>query len=199
MNKSGKAIISNSKISIQDMTLIALFTALIAVGAFIRIPTPFIPITFQVFFVLLGALLLGPKLGAYSAILYMILGLIGVPIFAQGGGFGYIFIPTFGYIIGFCVGAYVVGKMAQSYKNPSLRQLMLANIGGILVIYIFGVLYFYIISNFVINVPIGVGPLLVYCFAMVIPGDLITALLAAVITKRLRPIIRKTLNRVETI
>lgn len=195
MNKSLKATTSNSKISIQDMTLIALFTALIAVGAFIRIPTPLIPITFQVFFVLLGALLLGPKLGAYSAILYMSLGLIGVPIFAEGGGFGYIFRPSFGYIIGFCVGAYVAGKIAQRYRNPNIKEWMVANIAGILVIYAFGVVYFYMISNFVINIPIGIGPLFLYCFVMVIPGDLITAVLAAIIAKRLRPVVKRTLER----
>ena len=185
---------TSNKISIQDMTLIALFTALIAVGAFIRIPTPFIPITFQVFFVLLGALLLGPKLGTYSAILYMILGLVGVPIFAEGGGFGYIFRPSFGYIIGFCLGAYVAGKALESYKNPSIKQLMVANLLGILVIYVCGVLYFYIISNFVINIPIGVGPLFLYCFVMVIPGDLITAVLASIIAKRLRPVVKRMLK-----
>jgi biotin transport system substrate-specific component len=177
------------------MTLIALFTALIAVGAFIRIPTPFIPITFQVFFVLLGALLLGPRLGAYSAILYMILGLVGVPIFAEGGGFGYIFRPSFGYIIGFCVGAYVAAKVLENYKNPSIKQLMVSNLAGILVIYVFGVVYFYIISNYVINIPIGIGPLFLYCFVMVIPGDLITAVLASIIAKRLRPVIKKTLKQ----
>jgi len=194
MGKSLNTTMSKNKISIQDMTLIALFTALIAVGAFIRIPTPFIPITFQVFFVLLSALLLGPKLGAYSAILYMILGLVGVPIFAEGGGFGYIFRPTFGYIIGFCLGAYVAGKIAQRYKNPNFKQWMMANLAGILVIYVFGVVYFYIISNFVINIPIGVGPLFLYCFVMVIPGDIITAVLASIIAKRLRPVVKRTLK-----
>jgi biotin transport system substrate-specific component len=117
-----------------------------------------------------------------------------VPIFAQGGGFGYIFIPTFGYIIGFCVGAYIAGNIVQRYKSPSMKQWMLANIAGILVIYAFGVVYFYIISNFVINIPIGVGPLFLYCFVMVIPGDLVTAVLAAIIAKRLRPVIRRTLK-----
>jgi biotin transport system substrate-specific component len=194
MNKSLNTTMNKNRISIQDMTLIALFTALIAVGAFIRIPTPFIPITFQVFFVLLAALLLGPKLGAYSGILYMVLGLVGVPIFAEGGGMGYIFRPTFGYIIGFCVGAYVAGKIAERYKNPNFKQWMMANLAGILVIYVFGVVYFYIISNFVINIPIGVGPLFLYCFVMVIPGDIITAVLASIIAKRLRPVVKRSLK-----
>ena len=194
MNKSLNTTMNKNRISIQDMTLIALFTALIAVGAFIRIPTPFIPITFQVFFVLLAALLLGPKLGAYSGILYMVLGLVGVPIFAEGGGMGYIFRPTFGYIIGFCVGAYVAGKIAERYKNPNFKQWMMANLAGILVIYVFGVVSFYIISNFVINIPIGVGPLFLYCFVMVLPGDIITAVLASIIAKRLRPVVKRSLK-----
>lgn len=194
MDRSLSMTMKNNRISIQEMTLIALFTALIAVGAFIRIPTPFIPITFQVFFVLLASLILGPKLGAYSAILYMALGLVGVPIFAEGGGFAYIFRPTFGYIIGFCVGAYVAATIVQKFKNPNFKQLMLGNLGGILVIYAFGVTYFYIISNFVINVPIGIGPLMIYCFIMVVPGDIITAVLAAIIAKRLKPAIKRTVK-----
>jgi biotin transport system substrate-specific component len=72
---------------------------------------------------------------------------------------------------------------------------MVANLLGILVIYVCGVLYFYVISNYVINIPIGVGPLFLYCFVMVIPGDLITAVLASIIAKRLRPVLSKMLKQ----
>ncbi|HPD90629.1 MAG TPA: biotin transporter BioY [Bacillota bacterium] len=181
-------------IGIQGITLIPLFTALITVGAYVRIPTPLVPITFQVFFVVLAGLLLGPRFGAYSALLYLLLGLFGVPVFTEGGGFGYIFRPTFGYIIGFFFGAYATGKIAWSaVPNPkaSFQRLLLAVGIGVLIIYIIGAAYFYVISNYVIHIPIGVGALFLYCFAMVIPGDAITGVLAAILAKRLMPVIGK--------
>lgn len=181
--------------SIQGITLIPLFTALITVGAYVRIPTPLIPITFQVFFVVLAGLLLGPRWGAYSAVLYLLLGLFGVPVFTEGAGFGYIFRPTFGYIIGFCFGAYATGRIAwsgQSNHKVSFKRLLVAVGIGVLIIYIMGAIYFYVISNYVIHIPIGIGALFLYCFAMVIPGDAITGVLAAILAKRLMPVIRKT-------
>lgn len=181
-------------VGIHGITLIPLFTALITVGAYVRIPTPLVPITFQVFFVVLAGLLLGPRFGAYSALLYLLLGLFGVPVFTEGGGFGYIFRPTFGYIIGFCFGAYATGKIAWSAvpnHKASFNRLLLAVGIGVLIIYIIGAAYFYVISNYVIHIPIGVGALFLYCFAMVIPGDAITGVLAAILAKRLMPVIGK--------
>ena len=64
----------------------SLFTALIAVGAFIKIPIPVVPFTLQFLFTTLAGLLLGSKMGAVSVIAYMVLGLVGLPIFSEGGG-----------------------------------------------------------------------------------------------------------------
>ncbi|MCB5624660.1 biotin transporter BioY, partial [Bifidobacterium animalis] len=63
--------------------------------------------TLQFFFVLLAGILLGPKLGALAVLLYVVIGLLGLPIFAAGGGLAYIVRPSFGYLIGFIAGAYV--------------------------------------------------------------------------------------------
>ena len=81
----------------RNMVLCAMFTVLVAIGAFIRVPVPFVPFTLQVLFTTLAGLILGPKLGAMSVTLYVALGLLGLPIFASGGGIGYVFQPTFGY------------------------------------------------------------------------------------------------------
>ena len=81
-----------------------LFTALIAVGAFIKIPIPVVPFTLQYLFTMLAGLLLGSRLGTVSVLSYMLLGLAGLPIFSEGGGLWYVFKPSFGYIIGFAVG-----------------------------------------------------------------------------------------------
>ena len=79
-----------------SLLLCALFTALVAMGAFIRIPTPLVPLTLQLWCTTMAGMLLGPKLGAISVLVYVLLGLIGVPVFTMGGGIGYIFQPTFG-------------------------------------------------------------------------------------------------------
>lgn len=70
----------------KNLMYCSLFTALIAVGAFIKIPIPVVPFTLQFLFTTLAGLLLGSKMGAVSVIAYMVLGLVGLPIFSEGGG-----------------------------------------------------------------------------------------------------------------
>ena len=94
-----------------NLTYTAMFTTLIAAGAFIKIPVPVVPFTLQFLFTMRAGLLLGGKGGALSVALYMILGLAGLPIFAEGGGLWYLLKPSFGYIIGFCLASYVTGNM----------------------------------------------------------------------------------------
>ena len=74
----------------------SLFTALIAVGAFIKIPVPVVPFTLQYLFTMLAGLLLGSRKGTLSVVAYMLLGLAGLPIFSEGGGFWYVLKPSFG-------------------------------------------------------------------------------------------------------
>jgi len=97
----------------RDLILVALFAALTAVGAFIKIPIPYVPFTLQYFFCALAGIILGSKLGALSQIIYVAVGLVGAPVFTDGGGITYIFKPTFGYLIGFIVAAYVIGKIRE--------------------------------------------------------------------------------------
>ena len=77
------------KITTKDMIMCALFTALIAVGAFIKVPVPVVPFTLQFLFTMLAGLIMGGRLGAISVGLYAVLGLVGLPIFAEGGGIWY--------------------------------------------------------------------------------------------------------------
>ena len=123
------------KIITRDLILCGLFTALIIVGAFIKIPVPVVPFTLQFLFTMLAGLLLGGKLGAISVSVYIILGLMGIPVFAQGGGVGYVLMPTFGYLIGFAIGAYVTGKIANKVYNPSYKRLFAANFIGLFIVY----------------------------------------------------------------
>lgn len=184
------------KMTIQKMALCALFTALICVGAFIRIPFFPIPFTLQTMFVLLAGLMLGGRLGATSAALYMVLGLIGIPVFTGGGGFGYVLKPTFGYIIGFCFAAYAVGKIThRNGVRISFRQMIIAVLVGTGIIYIFGIGYYYIVANFFINKPIGVAVLITQFFLMTLPGDIIKFICACLIASRVNPHIRQFVTK----
>lgn len=174
-----------------SMVLCALFAALIAVGAFIKIPVPYLPFTLQTFFVMLAGMLLGAKLGALSALIYLVLGLVGLPIFTEGGGIGYLLKPSFGYIIGFVVGAYLTGLIANKVKQPSYLRLAAAGFAGLGAVYAIGVVYFYMIKTLYLGTGIGVWTLLLYCFIVFIPGDTALCLLASLLSKRLIPHLKR--------
>ncbi len=174
----------------RNLILCALFVALIAVGAFIRIPVPVVPFTLQFLFTMLAGLLLGPRLGAASVGIYIVLGLVGLPVFAEGGGFSYIFKPSFGYIIGFAVAAYVTGAIANRVARPGYKRLLAANFLGLFIVYAFGMVYYYLISDLYLGTPIGLWPLFLYCFILAVPGDILLCVLGAILGKRLIPIIK---------
>ena len=109
--------------SVKNLVLCALFAALITIGTYIKIPTPLLPLTFQTLFVVLAGLVLGKKYGALSVCVYVIAGLIGLPVFT-----GSALNPTFGYIIGFIPGAWLAfyhrgtGRHSRDlcFRNPVL-------------------------------------------------------------------------------
>lgn len=169
----------------------ALFTALIAAGAFIKVPVPIVPFTLQFLFTTLAGVLLGGRYGGLSVLCYVLLGLIGLPIFAGGGGIGYVLQPTFGYLIGFAVGAFVTGNIANAVAAPSLKRLIAANFVGLLIVYAFGMAYYWLIYKFYIGTGIGLWTLFLYCFLLAVPGDIVLCFLAAYLGKRLAPIVEK--------
>lgn len=182
-------VIPASRYSVRQWIYVSLFCALIAVGAFIRIPVPVVPFTLQLLFTMLAGLLLGPKLGMLSVGLYIFLGLIGLPIFAEGGGIWYILKPSFGYLIGFAAGSYLTGKLSSN-PQASFNQLLLANLAGLVVVYAFGLVYFYLMKNVVLGSPIGLWSLFVYGFILAVPGDIALCFLGASLAKRIRPLWR---------
>lgn len=176
---------------IRNLILCAMFVALIAAGAFIRIPVPVVPFTLQLLFTMMAGLLLGGKLGAVSVCIYIAMGLLGLPVFAEGGGFAYVLKPSFGYIIGFAVASYVTGVIANKVPNPGYKRLLAANFIGLGIVYLFGMVYYYLMSNFYLGDPIGLWPLFLYCFILAVPGDIVLCVLGAFLGKRLIPIMKK--------
>lgn len=111
------------KFTTRDLILCALFTALSAIGAFIRIPVPLVPFTLQITFTTLAGLLLGSKKGAISVAVYVLMGLIGIPVFTQGGGFSYVLKPSFGFLVAFIIGAFV----NRAYCRKETKSVILEN------------------------------------------------------------------------
>ena len=176
------------KISTQDMVLCGVFTTLIAIGAFIKVPVPVVPFTLQFLFTMLAGLLLGGRKGALSVGVYILLGLVGLPIFAEGGGFWYILKPSFGYLLGFMLAAYVTGRMVERKGRLSTGWVMAVNFLGLFIVYAAGMIYYYVICNYVIDTPIALGPLFLYCFVLAVPGDICLCILAAILTVRVKPV-----------
>lgn len=170
----------------RDLILFALFTALIAIGAFIRIPIPFCPFTLQLLFTTLAGLILGSRRGAASVAVYVLLGLVGLPVFTSGGGPSYIFQPTFGYLLGFIAGAWLTGQIAHRKPVPTLSRLLAADFAGLLVVYTCGMAYLALINNVYLGTPISWWALFVYCFVLPIPGDIFLCIVAAFLAHRIR-------------
>lgn len=133
------------------MTEISMFAVLMAVGARIMIPLPVIPCTLQSLVCLLSGFALGPRKGTSSQLLYILMGLVGIPVFTATAGPAAIFMPSFGYLIGFACCAWICGKAAEYAKERgkgSFCFYFAAGLLGIAVVYVIGVAYLYVILNF---------------------------------------------------
>lgn len=181
-----------NKMTIYQLTVTAVFTALIIVGAFIKIPFPVVPITLQTLFVLMAGMLIGARYSAVSVGLYLFLGLVGLPVFTKGGGPGYVFQPTFGFLIGFLIAAIVVGVVVKKVDAKSIFSLWSIGLLGIFIIYLVGMIYLYLILNNYVKSPVAFWSLFSVNIMMTIVGDLFKCLVAAILTVRLRKILGKS-------
>lgn len=175
---------------VRTMTLSALFAVLTAVGAFIRIPFPPVPITLQTFFVFLSGALLGSRAGALAQVLYLGMGLIGLPIFSGGGGPQYILHPTFGYLLGFIAAAWVIGFISEKSNRPSFTLYLSACLLGTAVLYAAGAFVLYLNLNLLAGKEATLGQVIELGVLPFIAGDSLkmlgTAALASQVGARLR-------------
>lgn len=177
------------KLSTRDLIITSLFTALMIAGSFIRIPFPLLPVTLQTVFCALAGLIIGPKLGALSMVIYTALGLTGVPVFAQGGGITYIFNHSFGFILGFIAGAYIIGKLSSKNKTPTVADNIKSSMVGLAVIYTIGIIYMFLILRFYTgNAEVG----LLYVVSVNLPylvKDIILFILASIVSISVAPVL----------
>lgn len=182
-----------------DITMGSLFVAMMAIGANITSIAPFmviggVPITLQTFFAILAGLILGSRLGAFSMLVYMLLGLAGAPIFARfSGGASVLVSPTFGFILSFIILAFVVGKMVEAKRT--LPMYIAAALVGFVINYGFGTNWMYAAYQFWFEADFAVSYKLAWSWMIVpLPKDVILSVLAGVFAFRLE---RSVLSRSE--
>lgn len=174
----------------RSLILAALFAALTAVGAFLKLPMWPVPVTLQSLFAVLAGILLGPRLGAASQALYVALGLVGLPIFTRGGGLGYAAEPTFGFLLGLAPAAAVAGLVAE--KEGGALRAGLAGAAGLAVLYAVGVPYLYLVMNLYIGDDFPFSQALVSGMLPFLPGDALKLAAAALLAPRLRQALRRS-------
>ena len=153
------------------LVLTALFAALTAIGAFFKIPFALAAISLQFLFTAMAGILLGAGYGALSQGVYVLIGLVGVPIFALGGGFSYVLQPTFGFLLGLIPSAYVIGKLA---KRPlTFWETALAMLAGLAVLYAIGVPYMALIANAYLGKGLTFWQVIKNGMLIYLPGDLL--------------------------
>lgn len=154
---------------IRSMVLAALFAALTAIGAFIQVPLGFTSITLQVLFTCLAGVLLGPKWGAVSQIVYVVLGLVGLPVFTQGGGLGYLVKPSMGFLFGLILLAWAVGMLTRTDRSP--LRVVLACVVGEVAMYAVALPYMYAVLNLYMGMEKSVTDVIYGGMLVYLPGD----------------------------
>lgn len=184
MNESS----TTRKLTTIDLAYIALFTALITICSWISIPMT-VPFTMQTFAIFMAVGLLGTKRGTLSLLVYILLGMIGVPVFAGfHSGLGVLMGTTGGYLIGFIFSALIAGSIIDKFgKKPWIMAL--AMVSGLIACYAFGTVWF--ISVYAkTSGAVGVMTALGWCVVPFIIPDLVKIALALIIVKRVGPYVK---------
>ncbi|WP_066249908.1 biotin transporter BioY [Neobacillus drentensis] len=178
------------KLRALDITLVGMFVALMAIGANITSFVPFmvvggVPITLQTFFAILAGAILGSRLGSIAMTVYMLVGLVGVPVFAKfGAGPSTIFGPTFGFILSYIFTAFIIGKIVE--KKKTVAVFIIASLIGMTVNYLFGTNWMYFAYKIWAAAPEGFTYKMAWLWMVVpLPKDLILAVLAGMMAHRL--------------
>jgi len=175
-----------SKYSARDITMTAVFAALAVVAAMlVRFAGSIVPFSLMPLMAMLAGGLLGSRLGALSMIVYILLGLIGVPVFASPpfGGPAYVLQPTFGFLPGFAGCAYVIGMLLKNKEDSGFSRYFLSMTAGVVVYYLVGLPYLYAILTFYLGKTVSAAQVLKIGFTPFIALDLVKAVLAVVLAR----------------
>ena len=182
---------SANRLRTVDLAYMGLFTALMAICAWISVPmpAPLVPFTLQTFAIFAAVNTLGGRRGTYAVGIYLLLGLVGLPVFTGfRGGPGTLLGTTGGYILGFLVCA-AVYWLLTAWLGDSLGAVLLAGSLGLAACYTFGTAWFLLLYTRTTG-PIGLGAALGMCVVPYILPDLCKLALAVVVSRRVRPHLR---------
>ena len=190
--------------SVLKISFIALFAAIICFGCFIRIPLGVIPIVLQNALCILCAVLLGGVLAGAPAALFLIAGLIGLPVYSGGtGGLAVWLGPTGGFLPGYLLGAvaagFIAGKPSVTEKKLTVKvvvRVSAAVVTGLVILYIPGVIRFSYWATAAGKVPADKTALaytMAACVIPYIPGDILKAVIAIPVALKLRPVLAQYL------
>ena len=167
------------------MVLASLMAALTAVGAYIHVPIGPVPIVLSTLFVLLSGLLLGSRWGLASMCLYLLVGAIGIPVFAGGkGGIAHFLGPTGGYLFGYVLASWLTGFIAERSRGILILEILSVLIGS-LAIYSLGVPWLKMVTqmSWFKTFMVGMIPFLI--------GDAVKASVALILARAVRPILKR--------
>ena len=170
-----------------DLLTTSTFSVLTAIGALVFLPIYPVPVTLQTLFTYLSGAVLGPWFGALSQVIYILLGGIGLPVFAGGkAGFGTLLGPTGGYLFGFIVASFAIGKVCDLHGQPTAPRIAGSFVLGTAIIYTFGVLQLsqWMNGDLQHAVVVGVLPFIV--------GDALKVAIATAVATRLRHVLPRT-------
>ncbi len=172
-----------SKITLRELSQISMMAALIAISSQIIIPMPYgVPMTLQTLIIPMVGILLGAKNGTIATIIYILLGIVGLPVFANfGSGFTALFGPSGGFILSFPIMAYLAGI---SYDKKRLYFLFMLII-SVIINYALGVLYFSMVTDTSILLSIT------YCVTPFIPTTILKILFILFFGKSLKTTLLK--------
>ena len=179
--------VAATKTKTYDLAYIAIFAVLIAICSWISIPMT-VPFTLQTFGVFMAVGVLGGKRGSLAVLVYILLGIIGVPVFANfTGGFGVLLNSTGGYIVGFLFSALVMWAMEALWgKSPAVQ--ILSMLAGLIVCYAMGTVWFMVVYTKTSGA-VRLGTVLGWCVIPFIIPDLVKIALAFVLSRRVRKLV----------
>lgn len=164
----------SKKLTTMDLCYIGIFTAIIAILAQVSIPMPYgVPLTLQTFAIMLAGVVLGGRKAAWATVIYLLVGAVGVPVFAGfKGGMSSILGPTGGFLLSFPIVAYIVGIAAE---KSSRKWLAIGLFTACIINYLCGIFVFSLVTS---N---GLKVAFMACVLPFIPLDIVKAILSGVI------------------
>jgi biotin transport system substrate-specific component len=163
----------------------ALLTALTAAGAFIKVPFYPVPFTLQTFFTALAGLMLPPRWATLSQAAYLVIGLLGLPVFANGGGLGYVLQPTFGYLLFLPLAALIISLLQSRARNVAVRKAVIFVLVGMLMILCGGALWLYFHFVIIMHRNISFWQIFYSGVLIFIPSMILKAIIAGFLWKKL--------------